>query len=156
VARRPTKKPENSKRQRFTPEYKLEAVRLSEDGTKSIAAVAADLGIAANQLHRWRRQHADRGLAAFPGNGKIHSHDEELHRLRRDLRQVTEERDFLKNCPRARSAPHVHRNRQCRSGDVCDHAGEWPPAFWWLRPRRKTWSKGSFGPSCGGTLCDPV
>jgi transposase len=96
VARKPTKKPTKSKRQQFTPEYKLEAVRLSEEGTKSIAAVAADLGIPANQLHRWRRQHADRGVAAFPGSGKINSHDEELHRLRRDLRQVTEERDFLK------------------------------------------------------------
>jgi transposase-like protein len=31
VARKPTKKPTKSKRQRFTPEYKLEAVRLSED-----------------------------------------------------------------------------------------------------------------------------
>jgi transposase-like protein len=44
VARKPTKNPPKSKRQRFTPEYKLEAVRLSEEGTKSIAAVAADLG----------------------------------------------------------------------------------------------------------------
>jgi transposase len=35
-------------------------------------------------------------VAAFPGNGKINSHDEELHRLRRELRQVIEERDFLK------------------------------------------------------------
>jgi len=120
VARKPTKKATKSKRQRFTPEYKLEAVRLSEEGTKSIAAVAADLGITANQLHRWRRQHADRGLAAFPGNGKINSHDEELHRLRRELRQATEERDFLKNCLRARSAPHVHRNRLCRSLSACD------------------------------------
>jgi len=36
------------------------------------------------------------GLAAFPGNGKINSHDEELHVLRRELKRVTEERDFLK------------------------------------------------------------
>ena len=96
MARKPTKKPKESKRQRYTPEYKLEAVRLSNEGTKTIAAVAADLGIPPNQLHRWRRQHTDHGLAAFPGNGKISSHDEELHRLRRELRQVTEERDFLK------------------------------------------------------------
>jgi transposase len=96
LARKPTKRPTKSKRQRFTPEYKLEAVRLSEEGTKPVSAVAADLGIAANQLHRWRQQHAARGLAASPGNDKINSHDEELHRLRRELRQVTEERDFLK------------------------------------------------------------
>ena len=96
MSRKPTKKPTKNKRQRFPPEYKLEGVRPSEEGPKSIAAVAADLGIAANQLHRWGRQHADRGLAAFPGNGKINSLDEELHRLRRELRKVTEERDFSK------------------------------------------------------------
>ncbi len=69
-----------SKRQRFTPEFKLEAVRLSSEGTRTIAAVAADLGIPANQLHRWRRQHAERDLGAFPGNGKISSHYEECAR----------------------------------------------------------------------------
>jgi transposase len=84
------------KRQQFSPEYKLEAVRLSSEGTRTVAAVAADLGIPANQLHRWRRQHADNGVDAFPGNGKINSHDEELHRLRNELKRVTEERDFLK------------------------------------------------------------
>lgn len=83
-------------RQQFTREYKLEAVRLSNEGTKTISAVAEDLGIRANQLHRWRRQFATNGLAAFPGNGKVNSHDEELHQLRRDLKRVTEERDFLK------------------------------------------------------------
>ncbi len=84
------------KRQQFSPEYKLEAVRLSSEGTRTVAAVAADLGIAANQLHRWRRQHADNVVDAFPGNGKINSRDEELHRLRNELKRVTEERDFLK------------------------------------------------------------
>ena len=87
------------KRQQFSPEYKLEAVRLSSEGTRTVAAVAADLGIAANQLHRWRRQHAETGVDAFPGNGKINSRDEELHRLRNELKRVSEERDFLKKAP---------------------------------------------------------
>ena len=43
MARKPTKGPTKSKRQRFTPEYKHEAVRLSQEGLKSIAGVAADL-----------------------------------------------------------------------------------------------------------------
>jgi transposase len=84
------------KRQQFSSEYKLEAVRVSREGTRTVAAVAADLGIAANQLHRWRRAHAESGVDAFPGNGKINSRDEELHRLRNELRRVTEERDVLK------------------------------------------------------------
>lgn len=86
----------SSKRQAFTREYKLEAVRLSSEGTKSVATVADELGIHTNQLHRWRRDFERGGLAAFPGNGKINSHDEEVHALRRDLKRVTEERDFLK------------------------------------------------------------
>jgi transposase len=89
-------KVKKAKRQQFSPEYKLEAVRLSSEGTRTVAAVAADLGIPANQLHRWRRLHAENGGDAFPGNGKINSRDEELHRVRSELKRVTEERDFLK------------------------------------------------------------
>jgi len=84
------------KRQKFTREYKIEAVRLSHEGTKSVAQAAKDLGIAVEQIYRWRREFAADAHAAFPGNGKIHSHDEEMHRLRRELKRVTEERDFLK------------------------------------------------------------
>jgi transposase len=83
-------------RQKFTREYKLEAVRLSSEGTRSVAQVAEDLGIRADQLYKWRREFDSAGHAAFPGNGKISSQDEELHQLRRELRRVTEERDFLK------------------------------------------------------------
>jgi transposase len=32
----------------------------------------------------------------FPGNGKLKSADEEFRRLQRELKRVTEERDFLK------------------------------------------------------------
>lgn len=91
-----TKRSKPRKRQRFTREYKIEAVRLSSDGTKSVAEVAKALGIRADQLYEWRRQFAKDGVAAFPGNGTVSSHDEEVHRLRRELKRVTEERDFLK------------------------------------------------------------
>jgi transposase-like protein len=84
------------KRQTFTREYKLEAVRLSHEGKKPVAEVAADLGISRDQLYQWRRDFAKSGATAFPGNGKINSADEELHRLRRDLKRTTDERDFLK------------------------------------------------------------
>lgn len=86
----------SGKRQKFTREYKLEAVRLSREGAKSVARIASELGIRAEQLYKWRRDFERDGLVAFPGNGKINSHDEELHSLRRDLKRVTEERDFLK------------------------------------------------------------
>jgi len=93
---KPKPKPKPGKRQKFTREYKLEAVRLSNEGTKSVATVAAELGIDAHQLYRWRRAFEQDGVAAFPGNGQINSQDEELHRLRHDLKRVTDERDFFK------------------------------------------------------------
>jgi transposase-like protein len=72
-----------SKRQKFPPEYKLEAVRLSSEGTKS---VAAQLGIDKHQLYRWLRAFERSGNSSFPGNGKIASQDEALHQLRRQLK----------------------------------------------------------------------
>ena len=43
-------------RQKFTREYKIEAVRLSAEGTKTVAMIAKELGIDPHQIYRWRRQ----------------------------------------------------------------------------------------------------
>jgi transposase len=94
MATKRSRKPQS--RQKFTREYKIEAVRLASDGTKTVAMVAKDLGIGAQQLYRWRRQLERDGVTAFPGNGSVGSHDEEIHRLRREIKRVIEERDFLK------------------------------------------------------------
>ena len=94
MATKRSRKPQG--RQKYSREYKIEAVRLSADGTKTVAEVAKELGIDPHQLYRWRRQLVKDGVTAFPGNGNINSHDEEVHRLRRELKRVTEERDFLK------------------------------------------------------------
>ncbi len=91
-----TKRSRPAGRQKFTREYKIEAVRLSGNGTKTVATVAQELGLRADQLYRWRRQFEKDGVTAFPGNGIVGSHDEEVHGLRRELKRVTEERDFLK------------------------------------------------------------
>ncbi len=36
------------------------------------------------------------GEQAFPGNGRLKADDEEIRRLRLELKRVTEERDILK------------------------------------------------------------
>jgi len=85
-----------AKRTRQTKEYKLEAVRLATTSGKSVAAVAKDLGIPAESLYRWKREFEAEQSDAFRGNGVLRSADDELARLRRELKRVTEERDFLK------------------------------------------------------------
>lgn len=88
----------------FTPEFKLEAVRLVSAGDKPLAQVARELGILPNLLRNWRRQIEGRaGQSAtdvFPGNGRLPSQDEELRRLRRENETLRQERDFLKKTVR--------------------------------------------------------
>jgi len=84
-----------TKRQSYTNEYKLEAVRLALRPESSAKQTAESLGIPEHLLYKWIRAHKKTGEHAFTGKGVI-SRDEELLQLRRDLKRVTEERDFLK------------------------------------------------------------
>lgn len=88
------------KRRQFTREFKLEAVRLLTNGERKVADLARDLGVRPDILRGWQKQAEGRaGLKnddVFPGNGKLTSKDEEIRRLRRELEEVKQERDFLK------------------------------------------------------------
>ena len=83
-------------RRKYDREFKIEAVRLVARGDKTQAQIARDLGVSANQLAHWRQQQAADPQFAFPGKGHLKPADEELRKLKRDLRDVTEERDILK------------------------------------------------------------
>ena len=82
-------------RRKYTKEFKLEAVRRVESGEPK-AEVARALGIHVNMLGGWVRQYRTEAAEAFRGNGKLTSQDEEIRRLRRQLAEVTDERDILK------------------------------------------------------------
>jgi len=87
-------------KRKFTPEFKLEAVRLAAAGDKPLAQVARELGILPNLLRNWRQQVEGReGQPAadlFPDHGQLPNQDEELWRLRREVETLRQERDFLK------------------------------------------------------------
>ena len=86
-----------TKRERFTPEFKREAVRLLEAGDKPAAEIALELGIRRNKLYKWQQQLRRAGGAAFPGSGRKKAGEEsELVRLRRENERLREERDILK------------------------------------------------------------
>ena len=63
------------------------------------ALVCEELGVSTRQLRRWKdavKEHDEE--AAFPGQGK--ARDNEVAELRRKLKKVTEERDFLREAAR--------------------------------------------------------
>lgn len=83
-------------RQRFSREFKLEAVRLLEFGQKPATQLAFELGVQRNRLYKWQAQVKAGGLLhGRPGRPKL-AEESELSRLKRELKRVTEERDILK------------------------------------------------------------
>lgn len=84
------------KRQRFSAEFKREAVRLLELGQKPATQLALELGVARNRLYKWQAQFkANGGVFRTPGRPKV-AEESEISRLKRELKRVTEELEILK------------------------------------------------------------
>jgi transposase len=87
------------KRKRFTKEFKLEALRLLEQGNSSGAELARQLGVRRNQLYKWRREVQFRGEEeAFKGPGRNAAIENvsELTALRKRVARLEEENAILK------------------------------------------------------------
>ena len=82
------------KRQKFTAEFKREAVRQVRDAGKSVSVVARELGIARNRLYKWASEAERFGASAFAGSGR--RPDDEIDRLRREVERLKEENEILK------------------------------------------------------------
>lgn len=76
----------------FTPEYRREAVDIVLKSGRSASSVAKDLGIAESTLKTWVRN----ATTNRSDNGLSVDERAELARLRRELKTVRMERDFLK------------------------------------------------------------
>lgn len=94
-------------RQRFTKEFKHEAVRLWKSSGRPASAVARELGLRRNHLYKWQAELETHREAAFPGSGQRPAASDELTRLRREVERLQEERDILKKAARyfARESP---------------------------------------------------
>ena len=83
-------------RRTFTPEFKVQAVKLVTEQGKSIAEVARDLDLSESLLRGWKQALAAEGDRAFPGQGNLPALEEELRRLRAENKRLQMERDILK------------------------------------------------------------
>src|SRR3546814_14041421 len=86
------------KRQQFTAEFKLEAVRQMRTGKKPIAQLSRELGVPRNRLYKWNQAVQAHGeKEAFPGSGRRSLEQAELMRLRQALARAEQELEILKN-----------------------------------------------------------
>lgn len=84
--------------QRYTPEFKDEAVRQVVDRGHSVAEVAERLGVSSHSLYNWIK-------AVKPGKSEqqaqeLNAAKSEILKLRSKLRRTEEERDILKKAAR--------------------------------------------------------
>ncbi len=78
------------KRKRYTAEFKAEALRaVAQRGQRTMAEVAASLGVAESVLHPWR------AAQAAPGGDRGETPEAELARLRRENAELKRDRDAL-------------------------------------------------------------
>lgn len=82
-------------RRQFTAEQKAEAVRIVAQSDKSITQIAKEMGLTESALRNWVKQaEIDQKRDT---NGPLTTEErQELARLRRDLKRLAMERDFLK------------------------------------------------------------
>jgi transposase len=77
---------------RYAEEFKIEAVKQITDRGYKIGEVAKRLGVTAKSLHNWTQKYGDTSAQ----HQTITGQQDELRRVKAQLRRVTEERDILK------------------------------------------------------------
>jgi transposase len=89
------------KRNTFSREFKLEAIRLMDAGDKKPAELARELGVPRNKLYLWREElKAKDRDTVFPGSGRRRGREAELAVLKRDNERLREENAILKKAAR--------------------------------------------------------
>jgi len=83
-------------RNKYSREFKLEAIGLSNQPGVSVAQVARDLGLPAGRLYQWRNRYGTNGAEAFPGKGNLPTEAARIRELERELAIAQQERDILK------------------------------------------------------------
>jgi transposase-like protein len=86
------------RRRFFPPEYKAEVVELIRSSGKTAGQVAKELGLTETAVREWvKRADLDADLdAGRRADGLVSSEREELRRLRRENRDLREEREILR------------------------------------------------------------
>lgn len=89
-----------TKRNSFSREFKLEAVRLLEQGDKNASVLARELGVPRNRLYKWREEIKQHDAAAFPGKGRRSGKSEDISKLKSEIARLREENEILKKAAR--------------------------------------------------------
>jgi transposase len=88
--------PGSLRRRRFDAQFKLDAIRLIQDTSRTVRDIAKDLDVRPELLYRWQRELEQNPEQAFPGKGKLKPEQDRIRQLEQELARVKQERDILK------------------------------------------------------------
>lgn len=83
-------------RKKYSTEFKLDAVSLVTEHGYSRPEAARSLDINTNMLGRWVKEHQSDYEQSFRGNGKLSSEQEEIRKLKAQVKRLQMEKDILK------------------------------------------------------------
>lgn len=82
-------------RRTFKPAFKREVAELYRKGDRGVTQLSRDLDISENSIRRWVAQY-EVDIGEGPPEALTTAEREELKRLRREVRQLKEDREILK------------------------------------------------------------
>lgn len=84
-------------RKKYDKDFKLMIIELLESG-QTASKVSEEYGINIQMIYRWKKEYKNANRPAFTGNGNIAltAEQQEIHRLKKELKEMEMERDILK------------------------------------------------------------
>ena len=94
-------------RRKFSKEQKLEIVHQSMDTGVNLEELAGHYKVHVNTLYKWRGEYMKHQEASFPGHGNktMSAEEQEIARLKKQLKEVELEKDILKKALGIFSSP---------------------------------------------------
>ena len=88
----------STERRKYSKEFKLEAIRMYENGERNVTEVERELGITQGLLWKWKAdlEKQPKKEEAFPGNGKLTDTEARIRQLEREIAILKEDKEILK------------------------------------------------------------
>lgn len=80
----------------YDPAYKIEVCKQVESAMATVPEISRETGISENTLYTWLKRYRENREKPFVGSGRILPENEELVRLRREVKDLREENEILK------------------------------------------------------------
>ena len=80
---------------KYSNEFKEEAVKRVLSGVPA-SQVAREIGVNVNSLYTWKARYLKHPEQPFVGSGKLRDDDNELRKLRQQVKDLQQENEFLK------------------------------------------------------------